>query len=209
VAQFQNLPDPRVFERRWPKAANREVVLFLSRIHPKKRLELLLDAFVELKRRRPAALLVVAGDGEANYVNGLKNQAERLGIADDIVWTGFLVGTDKLAAFSTARMFVLPSHSENFGIAVVEALAAGVPTIISSDVGVARDIEAARAGIVVEQEPARLAQAMEQLLADAGLSRQLSANARKLAAERYSLNAMGASLCQLYQEILAARRTKT
>ena len=154
----------------------------------------MLDAFAELKRRRPAALLVVAGDGEVNYVNSIKYRAERLGIAADVVWTGFLDGTEKFAAFSIARMFVLPSHSENFGIAVVEALAAGVPTIISREVGIARDIEAARAGIVVEREPTLLAQAMERLLVDAGLSGQLSANARKLAVERYSLEAMESQL---------------
>ncbi len=199
------LPQPGQFLKRWPKSAGRDIVLFLSRLDPKKGLDLLLDAFAELLRSHPRALLVIAGDGDASFIRGVHHQADQLGISDDIIWTGFLEGQDKLSAFAAARVFALPSRSENFGIAVVEALAAGVPTLITREVGIADQVQQADAGLVVPASGPDVASGLSRLLSEPGLAARFSANGRELAQREYSLDTMGAALLGLYRQVISAR----
>ncbi|MGL5002409.1 MAG: glycosyltransferase, partial [Casimicrobium sp.] len=128
----------------------RPAILFLSRLDPKKNVEVLLDAFVELAKRDEQVVLIVAGDGDADYVSQLKAHVTDAKIAQRIVWTGRIEGVQKAAALSCARAYVLPSHSENFGIAVAEALAAGLPCIVSPGVAISKEIAQYGAGIVCE-----------------------------------------------------------
>ena len=206
LAAFAKLPDAERFFARWPQSRNRQIILFLSRVDPKKGLDLLLPAFAAMRARFPQSLLVIAGEGGADYLNALRQQAVRLGISEDVLWTGFLGGEDKLAAFSAATVFTLPSYSENFGIALVEALAAGLPCVTAAGVAVADEIRAADAGAVVPGEVPALATALERVLADPALRARWGANARRLAAERFSLAAMGGALKDLYQRILTGRQ---
>jgi glycosyltransferase involved in cell wall biosynthesis len=206
TATFDELPAPERFCERFSIAAERRIILFLSRLDQKKGLDLLLPAFAEVRRQHPAALLAIAGDGDAAFVNGLSALAAQLAINEHIVWTGFLGGQDKLAAMAAAAVFALPSYSENFGIALVEALAAGLPCALSNQIGIAPDIESRRAGLVTEGDVASLAAALNRLLTDDTLRAQLSANAKRLARRQYSLEAMTGSLIDLYESV-AARQT--
>lgn len=208
LLDFQTLPGPARFMARWPVAAGRELVLFLSRLDPKKGLDRLMDAFAEVKRGRSGALLVIAGEGEEGFVRELKHRAETLGIAQDILWTGFLDGEDKLAALAAAKVFVLPSYSENFGIAAVEALAAGVPTVLTTGVGIADDVQQNNAGVVVSPNAAEIASGIERFLSDPVLASRVSSNGRQLARARYSLDAMGAALKTLYESVLAEAQSR-
>jgi glycosyltransferase involved in cell wall biosynthesis len=198
---LKSLPGPGLFLKRWPEAKGREIILFLSRIDPKKGLDLLIDAFAEAIRKLPGALLVIAGDGEQSFIQQLKARAQQLKISDAILWTGFLEGAEKLSALSAARVFVLPSYSENFGIAAVEALAAGVPTVLTRSVGIADQVQQSDAGIVVGENPREIAAAIERVLRESALSKSLSANARILAQNRYSLEAMGVGLKVMYENV--------
>jgi len=177
--------------------------LFLSRIHPKKQLPVLFEALADLQRRQPAArwLLDVAGEGDASYVEQLQQLAQWLGLAERIRWCGFAAGEAKAALLARADWFVLPSASENFGIAAAEALAAGTPVILSPGVALAPDVRQAGAGLVCEPEPAALAQALERALQPP--SAAMVEAARALAAERYSWPAIAAALEQHYQAILS------
>lgn len=154
----------------------RGVILFLSRIDPKKGLELLLDAFGEIAAEFPTTDLVIAGDGEADYVGSLKRRSAASGVADRVQWPGFVAGEQKAAALAAATIFVLPSHSENFGIAAAEALGAAVPCVLSENVALARTARAADAALVIPCKTDQLAQAMRQLLGDAELRQRLAAN---------------------------------
>ncbi|MCI0745610.1 MAG: glycosyltransferase [Verrucomicrobia subdivision 3 bacterium] len=203
---FELLPLPSGFVERWPQAKGREIVLFLSRLDAKKGLDLLIDALAELKKRRPAALLVIAGSGDEAFVRMLRERAEKCGVAGDVIWTGFLEGSAKLAAFAAANAFVLPSYSENFGIAAVEALAAGIPSVLTTGVGISDAVREAEAALVVAAKPSEIAKALVRILDDVVLARSLSANGRALANERYSLNAMGSGLRRLYEQIVNAER---
>lgn len=208
LASFQQARDSRAFCARWPQARGRDIILFLSRLDRKKGLELLIDAFGTVAAKFPNALLVVAGEGSPEYKQTLLRRAEAFDISEKILWTGFLEGARKSEALAAARAFVLPSYSENFGIAAVEALAAAVPVIISTGVGISGTVSDAEAGVVVPPESAAVSVALECLLSNPDLARRLAENGRKLAADRYSLESMGKSLVELYRTVLRTARTK-
>jgi glycosyltransferase involved in cell wall biosynthesis len=201
LAPFTSLPGPDRFFERFSQARDRSVILFLSRIDPKKGLDLLLPAFAQVLSRFPRTLLVLAGSGDDRFVATLREEVSRLGLEADVLWAGFLTGADKLAAFSAATLFALPSHSENFGIALVEALAAGVPCLTTDSVAVSADLCDADAGVVVPRDMGAIADGMETLLRDPALRARISANGRRLAAERFSLEAMGAALAREYKTL--------
>jgi glycosyltransferase involved in cell wall biosynthesis len=177
-------------------------LLYLSRLDPKKNVEGLLDAFALLKAQMPGIRLVIAGDGSPAYVAALKARGESLGIDNSINWAGHLDGADKAAALQAADVFVLPSFSENFGIAAAEALAAGLPCVLGAGVAISHDVDCARAGVRVASDARSIAHGVRSLVNDKALLETMSRNARQLAAERYSVQAMGARLAQLYSDVI-------
>jgi glycosyltransferase involved in cell wall biosynthesis len=215
LAAFRELPGAESFYEMFPHARGREIILFLSRLDPKKGLDLLLRAFAASYGRRAAddgslrPLLVIAGEGENQFVADLHSLAEELGIAGEVLWAGFLAGADKLSALAAASLFVLPSYSENFGIALAEAMAAGLPCVISDQVGIAVDVEEYNAGVVVPCETGALASAMQRLMDDSELRGSLSTNARRLVDDRFSVKAMTDSLVKLYDQVLSGRATES
>jgi glycosyltransferase involved in cell wall biosynthesis len=195
------LAERGLFRARYPSIGDRPMVLFLARLTPVKGVELLLDAFQMLRRRNPQAVLVVAGSGEDRYVDDLCARAHNLGIGGEVVWTGFLDRATKAAALADADVFVVPSQSESFGLAAVEAFAAGVPTVITENVGVADEVALGGAGLVVRSDASVVAGAVERILNDAQLASCLSVRARYLVESRYQSDAVAAQLIKLYEEI--------
>lgn len=177
-------------------------LLYLSRLDPKKNVEGLLQAFKLCTTRFPDVRLLVAGDGDPGYVARLHALAVELGLANHVVWAGRVAGELKGSALAGATAFVLPSFSENFGIAAAEALMAGLPCVLGQGVAIARDVVAAGAGLAVTPDPASVALALQQVLADPAARTAMAAAAVKLAQQRYSVRAMGLNLVALYSEIL-------
>lgn len=195
------IPVPGGARARMPGAAGARL-LYLSRLDAKKNLEGLLAALALLKDESPHLQLVVAGDGEARYVASLKEHARSLGVSGQVTWAGHIEGATKAAAFESADIFVLPSHSENFGIAAAEALAAGLPCVLGEGVAIAKDVVQARAGIAVGIDAPSIADGLRRMIGQDDLLAACSANAAQLARERYSLDAMGAALKRLYAGIV-------
>lgn len=204
LTPFAEMPPRGWLRERVPGSAGRPVALFLSRLDPKKGLDLLLAAFARARSRRPDLVLVIAGSGDPGFEQGVRRDAARLGLGDSVYWAGFLSGKEKLAALADADVFVLPSYSENFGVAVVEAMAAGLPVVISDRVGIYREVAAARAGLVVPCEQEAVAEAVLQLTLDAGLRDALGTRGRELARSRFSLEAMTDGLIAMYGGVLGA-----
>lgn len=178
------------------------VLLFLSRIDAKKNIEGLLDAFAQLQRERGGLRLDIAGGGEAGYVVRLQERAQSLGVHTAVRWLGHVEGEAKAATFSSAHAFVLPSFSENFAIAAAEALAHGLPCVLGEGVAIAREVAQANAGFVVATDAQSIAQGLRLIISDERNRRSMASSAAQLARERYSMQAMGAGLKQLYTEIL-------
>ncbi len=137
-----------VFLREYPRLSGKRLALFMSRIHHKKGCDLLIRAFAQVCREFPECHLVIAGPDLDGWGSELRSVAQQLGIADRLTWSGMLSGDMKWGAFRAAEVFVLPSHSENFGIVVAEAMACGVPVLISDKVNIWREVQQAGAGVV-------------------------------------------------------------
>ena len=175
--------------------------LYLSRIDLKKGLELLLESFAQVAARRTDARLEVAGSGDPALVESYKRLAATLGIAGRTTWSGFLGGAAKVQAYARAGCFVLPSHSENFGMAAAEAMAHGVPVIVSDRVPLHHDVASARAGRVVPCEARALSAAMEAMLDDRASWPAMGRRGSELVSSRYSRRAVGSRLIDLYREV--------
>lgn len=138
----------RAFFENFPDLQGRRNLLFLSRVHPKKGCDLLIEAFATVARSELGWQLVIAGPCEDALREKLQAMGARLGVGSRITWAGMLSGEAKWGAFYAAEAFVLPSHQENFGIAVAEAMACGTPVLISDKVNIWREILADGAGLV-------------------------------------------------------------
>ena len=137
-----------------PELRHKRIALYLSRIHEVKGCDLLIEAFAKVAKQDESLHLVMAGPDPNGWVPKLQAQAEKLGISHRITWTGMLQDEVKWGAFYAAEVFVLPSHQENFGVVVAEALACGKPVLISNKVNIWREIEADGAGLVADDTQA-------------------------------------------------------
>ncbi len=212
------------FLAQYPHLAGTRIVLYLSRLDPKKNVEGLLKAFSLLRKPDPSnppsalgraiwegvpaytaandLMLVIAGEGEPGYVASLHRLARKLGLGEQVLWAGQVGGDVKAGALAAASVFALPSYSENFGIAAAEALQAGLPCVLGKGVALAREVEQAGAGVAVDPEPESIAQALRSILDDETMRAGMAGRAAALARERYSLEAMGRGLKDLYSRIL-------
>jgi glycosyltransferase involved in cell wall biosynthesis len=182
LREFDNLPADDVFRRQYPQVGTRPIVLFLSRIDPKKGLDLLIPAFA----RVPAeTVLVIAGPDLVGYRAEVEQQVKEFGLTERVVFTGMLRGADRIAAMAAARLFVLPSYQENFGIVVAESLAAGVPVVISDQVNIHAEITRAKVGGVVVTEVLPLANEMNRWLTDDTLRSGAASKCRPFAQQYY------------------------
>lgn len=138
----------QVFLNAFPSLCGKRVLLFLSRIHPKKGVDILITAFAQVASSDPRLHLVIAGPDLIGWQPYLKQLSSTLGISHRITWAGMLSGTLKWGAFRSAELFCLPSHQENFGIVVAEALSCGLPVLITNAVNISTEISLSGAGLV-------------------------------------------------------------
>jgi glycosyltransferase involved in cell wall biosynthesis len=186
------------------RLAGHPIVLYMSRIHKIKGLDQLITAFAEIRRIRPDTVLAVAGSGEPELVAELQALAKKLGIAEHTHWLGFVQGRQKQELLSRAAVFVLPSHSENFGFAVVEAIAAGVPVVTSVNVPAGKFVVEADGGIIYDGTKEQLVQSVLQILDMPEEQRRgLGSRAATDVRERLSLRSYGEALERLYREAAA------
>ncbi len=144
--------DPEVqkeaFFEKCPQVRNKRYLLFLGRIHRKKGCDLLIDAFAKVAHTDPELDLVFAGPDSQHWSAKLQHTATKAGIAHRIHWPGMITGDAKWGAFFACEAFILPSHQENFGIAVAEALGCGKPVLLADKVNIAEDIADFGAGLM-------------------------------------------------------------
>ncbi len=178
-------------------------VLVLSRLHPKKGLDILIDAFVSTvqQERFKDWKLVLSGDGPAGYVESLKGQVSAHNADDLILFTGWLEGEQRQTMLGNAALLALPSYQENFGMCVMEALSCGVPVLVSPQVNLAEDVKAVGAGWIVPVDR----KVMQTTLAEALTSeveRSKRGAAGKALSERFTWPAVAQQLVNLYATVL-------
>ncbi len=200
-AEIEPLPSEVSAPADAPAVGDKRVILYLARIHPIKRIDVLLRAYAALESRQ-STTLVIAGDGDAALLGRLKQLAAELGLGGDVHWLGFAHGALKSWLLSRASLFVLPSDSENFGIAVVEAMSAHLPVVVTRGCGLADFVTRHGAGIVTDGTVDALRAALCELLADTERLRAMGAAGAEAARRELSLDALGARLENLYRSVV-------
>ncbi len=194
--------DGAQFRMRFGIAPEAKVVLFLSRLDEKKGLDLLIPAIVRLTTRFPDLRLVIAGAGDRRFSDWLQRFIERNGAGHVATCVGFVAGPDKADAFAAADLFALPSRNENFGIVVVEAMHAGVPVLISDNVYLSGDLEAAEAVRVCAAEGESVEMAIGYLLDNESERMRLASAGRDVAHRHFNPAAATRKLIDVYRCVL-------
>jgi glycosyltransferase involved in cell wall biosynthesis len=197
IEELDPLPAPGTFRAAHPALGAAPFVLFLSRLHTKKGLDILADAFAELARRRPDVHLVVAGPDEGAQPD-FARRVNATRVAARVHLVGPLYGRDKLAALVDAACFCLPSRQEGFSVAITEALACGRPVVISEACHFP-EVASAKAGAVVPLEPSAVARALEEILGDPALAARMGQAGAALVRQRYTWDAIAAATLSAYQ----------
>jgi glycosyltransferase involved in cell wall biosynthesis len=182
----------------YPALNEKRIVLFLSRIHEKKGCDLLLEAFAKIAEKDESLHLVMAGPDQTGWATELKARAAHLGIEDRISWIGMLHGDVKWGAYYASEVFCLPSHQENFGIVVAEALACGRPVLISDKVNIWREIENDEGGFIDEDSIAGTLRNLERWLSlDSKSYIQMTANAQQCFNRRFHIRKSAERLIEI------------
>ena len=199
LSEFEDLPPADQFRKHHRTLQNqRPIVLFLSRIDPKKGLDLLIPAFAAGPKE---AMLVIAGPDLIGYQREVEAMVRQHAIQDRVIFTGMLRGRDRVEAMAAATIFALPSYQENFGIVVAESLAAGVPVIISDQVNIHAEITAAGVGGVVPAQIEPLARELRRWLGDEPLRSQAALMCRPFVREHYDWNKIAERWKKHYAQI--------
>jgi glycosyltransferase involved in cell wall biosynthesis len=187
------------FRSSLPALGDRRYLLYLSRIHPKKGIDQLIAGFAALADEYPDCDLVIAGPDQVGWQADLMEQAREAGVAGRIHWPGMITGDCKWGAFRGCEAFVLPSHQENFGIVVVEALACGKPVLITDKVQIWREVAEAGAGLVCNDTPEAVRAMLAEFLAQDGVA--MGDRARQVFESRFEIRKVADGITQAIQAL--------
>jgi glycosyltransferase involved in cell wall biosynthesis len=230
LQEFSDLPGREVLLNSYPYLKDKKIILFLGRLHWIKGLDILLKAYTMVARQSPDVHLLIAGNDESGYGLKVKKWVKQAGmkyvdrplsasaqhpaLADrpvrasaqyphdaSVTFTGILDDREKLVAYAGSDIFVLPSYSENFGMAAIEAMACGIPTIISNKVGIYKEVEQNKAGVVVNTNASDLYQAIKILLESHDLREKIKLNAGRLVKENYDIDKVAEKMIRIYREL--------
>jgi glycosyltransferase involved in cell wall biosynthesis len=183
----------------WKKT---KTILYLSRIHPKKGIELLIDAVARIKDVLGGYKIIVAGEGDARYIQSLKNRIQEQNVESVFDFVGGVYGEKKWELFHNVDVFVLPTYSENFGIVVAEALASGTPVIVSKGAPW-QEIDTHRCGWWIDNDIDTIAKTLKEVIAlPEEEYRQMGIRGRQLVKDNYSIEIIAEKMMRLYQWIL-------
>ncbi len=208
VDEFGEMPEPGGFRRRHPEIGDKHIILFFGRVNFKKGLDILAKAFGAVARQRQDVHLVIAGPDNEGWGAKVRTWLEEEGVGARTTFTGMVLGPEKLAVLRDATLFVLPSYSENFGIAVIEAMAMGLPVIISDQVNIWREVQDGRAGRVIPCDAGALADQILDLLAHPEAAASMGQTGRALVMERFPWPRIGRSLAEAYVRIIDEHRRR-
>ncbi len=185
-------------------ASDAPTVLFLGRLHPVKGVDILLDAWPAVRARHPGARLIVAGQGTPQYEAQLRSRAAGLGAdASSVAFPGFVRGAEKVASLATASVCVLPSLHENFGISVLDSVAAGVPIVVTPGVQLAPWVARREAGLIAERTASAVADALGRVIDDADLRERVARCGAAVVDADFAPHTIAPALRAMYDAALA------
>ena len=184
------------------------LLLTVVRPDPAKRLDILLNSFAKIAEQLPAARLLVVGPDDNAHVARMKRLADQLGVSGKTVWLGYQSGEALAACYRQSDLFLLASEHENFSMVTVEAMAAGLPVIISEHVGLADDVRKHKAGIVAGLDAEEFARAALELLGDDARLRELGQRARETALELYRGEQVARLMLRAFEDVANGQRAE-
>ncbi|AQG79670.1 glycosyltransferase [Spirosoma montaniterrae] len=201
MSDFVQLPAKGTFRQKFGLPASKKLVLFMSRLNEKKGLDLLLPGFRDYVRQHPDTVLALAGSDDG-YKAATEQFIAQHNLGNSIKLVGMLTGDDKKAALADADLFTLPSYSEGFSMAVLEAMAAGTPALVSDRVGFGETIRQHEAAGLVELTPEGVRAGLERMLGDDALRQRVSQNATALLRAQYDIDIVAKQLLDEYEKVL-------
>jgi len=188
---------------KYPHLKDKKVILFLGRINWIKGFDILIPAFAKLYNEDRSFHLLIAGkdDGDG-YENKVRQWVDDYKLSDVVTFAGFLTGKDKLMAFYGSDVFVLPSYSENFGVAVAEAMACGIPIVVSDKVGVSREINQYNAGTIVKTNVDDVYNGIKNVFSNLDKAKDKALNGRRMVHNLYDINNVADEMIKMYEEVL-------
>lgn len=215
LSEFSGPIDKEGLETRYPYLKDKKIILFLGRILWIKGLDILIKSYAMIAGERDDVHLLIVGNDEGDYLKKVKKWLKRLRInyldyasgeegyvnGAKVTFTGMLTGKKKLEAYKGSDIFVLPSYSENFGMVAVEAMACGIPVIISNKVAICRETERNKAGIIINAESKNLYQGIKLLLEDPDLRKEIAVNGKKLVEKYYDIDKVADKMIEAYREV--------
>ena len=201
LEEFNNLPPQEDIENLYPDLKGKKAILFFGRIHPKKGLDILAKSFSSFAKDRENVRLVIAGPDENGYKSKIKSILKNEDILDKVIFTGTLSGNNKLAVLRSANMFVLPSYSEGFSMAVLEAMACGLPVVITNKCNFP-EVGKYKAGIIIEPDINQLGRELENLISNPDLCKEMGENGKKLVREKFTWDKIVNQMINFYEEII-------
>ena len=201
-SQFEYLPDKSEFLAAYPDLLGKRVILFMGRLHPIKGLDVLARSYASLLPKFKDVALLVVGPDEDGTQKRMEAILKTSPALRSTVFTGMLTGKSKLAALACADLFVLSSSSEGFSTGILEALAAGLPVVISKQCNFP-EVSEYDAGFVVEPNDASVTEAISTLLSDNQLRTRMGRNGRNLVREKYAWNVVAVSMAGFYRSLVA------
>jgi len=195
---------------RFPELVSKRILLFMGRIHPKKGCDVAIQSFAATLAEDPRWHLVIAGPDQTGWKSSLQSLAAKLNISDQVTWTGMISGSLKWGLIKSSEVFFLPSHQENFGIVVAEALACGVPALISNKVNIWREVQNDGAGLVANDDLNGATTLLKHWHNLDSLSRdRMRAAARASFEKRFEIHGASRSLLSVLSEVLDKRASRT
>lgn len=205
IQEYTDYSTPYSLKTKYPQLKDKKIILFLGRISFKKGLDLLIPAMKKIIAQRKDVFLVIAGADERGYLTKAQALCKLCGVKENTIFTGMLLGEDKLGAFFDSDIFVLPSYGDSFGVAVLEAMAAKLAVVITNRVGLAPDIQEYQAGMVTNCNSDKIAEAALSLLNNENLRKKMGENGKRLVEERFRWDKLADKMIEIYREILNAK----
>lgn len=199
--------DPNLFLSSYKEVEGKTIVLFLSRLHPKKGLDLLCEAWSRIAPEYPAAHLVVAGPNSGCVRQELESAFEARNVSGSVTFTGMLAGTMKWSALAAAHLFVLPSRSEGLSMAALEAMGMGKPVVLTEQCHI-DGLAEQNCGWQIRPDAHELERAIRDFLQSPEQARAIGRNAGKLVRTQYSWDVVGKGMQVFYKSLVCAQSTR-
>lgn len=206
--EFNELPSKNILFEKYPQLKGKKIILFFGRISWEKGIDDLIPAFAEVVKFRKDSHLLLVGPDNENYMHKINRWIDEYSIKDFVSWTGIATGKEKLMFLRDSKVFVLPSYSENFGLAVLEAMYMGLPVVITENVGVKDYVTKTGAGFVINKDKKEITNAILHLLNNGNMCKYMGMKGREFVEKNLTWNSIAEQAIKVYEHILKTRVKK-